>query len=644
VEDDHNEELKALTQLVSYQLAINILPFDKKYSEFIQYGLKQVVRESKCRVCLFFSEEPVGDTISESCKNCDFYKCSKDEHKCDCLLFNEKDIIVIPIQTVRKSFGYIALNNYKKIKPTILVSIRNFTNVIAITIENKLQKEELSKQNSMFNTLLKNLHIGVYMLEVPSGKPLLANEASFNLLGRGILPEANSSTITKVYDLYKTGTDIPYPNEDLPLVVAMSGVTKHVDDMDVMRPDGTRTSLEVFGSPIRDEKGIIWASLVSFQDITKRKKAEEKVKGINERFELAANAASISVWEHDFITDIIQIDENFNKIYGTTRSNYQIEFNQFIKLIHPDDVDIIKTNLEEAIKSDKNMNYEFRIIRPDGNMRNISSYGKIVKDKTNKPIKFIGANMDITDLKNAELTIKEDQRKLIQLNADKDRFISILGHDLKNPFNNILGFSEVLTEEINSLNSDEIKEIAGNINKSAKITNKLLEDILMWARTQQGKIPFKPQKLSLTEICKNILETLIPNANAKGITINYAATKHINVFADADMLKTTLRNLVSNAIKFTNSGGVITISATQIDSNIIISVSDNGIGIPSDNLSKLFDISEVLTTTGTAKETGTGLGLLLCKEFVEKHGGKIWVESEVGKGSVFKFTLPISTK
>ena len=234
--------------------------------------------------------------------------------------------------------------------------------------------------------------------------------------------------------------------------------------------------------------------------------------------------------------------------------------------------------------------------------------------------------------------------KLEKLNIDKDRFISILGHDLKNPFSNILGFSEILTDEINSLNSDEIKEIAGNINKSARITNNLLEGILMWARTQQGSIPFNPQNLSLSATCENILENLNPNAKSKNITISHSATEHITVFADDDMLKAILRNLVSNAIKFTNKNGAININATQTDSNVTISISDNGIGIKPNNLVKLFDISEVLSTTGTAKETGTGLGLLICKEFVGKHQDKIWVESEVGKGNDFKFTLPISVE
>jgi len=231
--------------------------------------------------------------------------------------------------------------------------------------------------------------------------------------------------------------------------------------------------------------------------------------------------------------------------------------------------------------------------------------------------------------------------KLEKLNIDKDRFISILGHDLKSPFNNLLGLSELLTKNIHKYDIDKIENFATNINQSAQRSFNLLEDLLKWANAQQGNIPFKPQNLDFTDVCQDTLEVLQPSANEKNIVINYSTANHLNVFADIDMLKTVLRNLVSNAIKFTNSGGAIRITAEQKDSNVTISVSDNGIGIAPDNLSKLFDISEVLTTKGTERETGTGLGLLLCKEFVKKHDGKIWVESEVGKGSDFRFTLPI---
>lgn len=245
-------------------------------------------------------------------------------------------------------------------------------------------------------------------------------------------------------------------------------------------------------------------------------------------------------------------------------------------------------------------------------------------------------------LEKALIQLNEANAQLKKLNIDKDRFITILGHDLKSPFNHMLGYSEILTEEIDSLNKGEIINIAKNINKSAQITKNLLEEILLWARTQQGNFPFNPRNLSFTEICKDAVEVLYPNAKAKNIAINYLPTEHLNVFADTDMLKTVLRNLVSNAIKFTNKGGTIRIGAEENSENITISVSDNGVGIHPDNMAKLFKISEIIRTKGTSKETGTGLGLLLCKEFVGKHGGKIWVESELGKGSDFKFTLPTS--
>jgi PAS domain S-box-containing protein len=292
-------------------------------------------------------------------------------------------------------------------------------------------------------------------------------------------------------------------------------------------------------------------------------------------------------------------------------------------------------------KKGQESTYEFELTRPDGKKRSIFITAVPQFDDNNKFIGTHGIFRDITEQKQLELSLKENETKLHQLNADKDLFISILSHDLRSPFNNLLGLSELLIEDIRKLDISKIEDITISINKTARNTYNLLEDILLWSRTQQGKFPFNPQILNFRDICKNILEVLKQNADAKNITINCSSEDHINVFADIDMLKTVMRNLVTNAIKFTNNGGAININANQTDSDVTISISDNGVGIAPDDLTKLFDISQVITTKGTAKETGTGLGLLLCKEFVEKHGGKIWVESEVGKGSDFKFTLPI---
>jgi signal transduction histidine kinase len=246
----------------------------------------------------------------------------------------------------------------------------------------------------------------------------------------------------------------------------------------------------------------------------------------------------------------------------------------------------------------------------------------------------------IVELMLTEQTLQENATEFFQLNDDKDRFISILGHDLRSPFNGILGLSGLLKQNIRKLDIDEIEIFVNYINSSAQNTYDLLDNILIWGRSVADRIPFDPQTISFMTICKDVLETLNINATAKNIEINYSEAAGIDIFADIDMLKTIMRNLVSNSIKFTNKNGAIYISAEQTHSFITISVSDNGIGIQPEVLNKLFDISLIHTTPGTENEEGTGLGLIICKEFVEKHSGKIWVESVPGKGSGFYFTLP----
>jgi len=164
--------------------------------------------------------------------------------------------------------------------------------------------------------------------------------------------------------------------------------------------------------------------------------------------------------------------------------------------------------------------------------------------------------------------------------------------------------------------------------------------LLEWSRTQSDNIPFEPKKVNFIDVCQEIVENLHTNATAKSINIKYFTTDVNEVFVDINMFQTVLRNLVSNAIKFSNNNGKIHIYAIKDAADVIITVSDNGIGIAKNNIEKLFDITQKQSTSGTADERGTGLGLIICKEFVEKHKGKIWVESELGKGSDFKFTIP----
>jgi signal transduction histidine kinase len=252
---------------------------------------------------------------------------------------------------------------------------------------------------------------------------------------------------------------------------------------------------------------------------------------------------------------------------------------------------------------------------------------------------FLSLALIRTDLHAREIV--KLNKQLQKLNYDKDRFIAVLGHDLRNPFNSMLGFLGILKNDIPALDKDKIRNYIEHINTVAKNTFNLLEDLMEWARAQSGNIPFEPRLYYFIDICMHVQKNLNPNAAAKNIAINCLADRNLRVFADMEMLKSILRNLVTNAIKFTHRGGVINIDAEEAAGQVMISVSDNGIGIKPEDITKLFTITHTLTTKGTDEETGTGLGLILCREFVDMHGGEIRAESKAGKGSRFVFSLPL---
>jgi signal transduction histidine kinase/ligand-binding sensor domain-containing protein len=231
--------------------------------------------------------------------------------------------------------------------------------------------------------------------------------------------------------------------------------------------------------------------------------------------------------------------------------------------------------------------------------------------------------------------------ELNELNASKDKFFSIIAHDLKNPFNAIIGFSGILKEGIKTSDNEAIKEYAGMINTSAVQTFRLLENLLDWANSQHGKILFSPVSINFNELLDEEFNVLNDLANGKNIELKSICAGNLIIIADKNMVKTILRNLISNAIKFTHKNGRVEVNAITKNKCVEISVSDNGIGMTKETMEKLFRIDSNLSTRGTENEKGTGLGLFLCKEFVEKHGGKIEVDSENEKGSTFIVSLPL---
>jgi PAS domain S-box-containing protein len=252
---------------------------------------------------------------------------------------------------------------------------------------------------------------------------------------------------------------------------------------------------------------------------------------------------------------------------------------------------------------------------------------------------------DITARKRVEAEIKLKNEELQKINAEKDKFFSIIAHDLRSPFNAFLGLTQIMTKELPSLTMVEIQEFAEIMKRSATNLFRLLENLLEWARVKQGLIPFEQKLVDLLPIVDESIEVAHESAKTKGIKIDYIVPDKLKVFADTNILQTIIRNLVSNAVKFTSKGGKISVSAKAIDNESVeISVKDTGMGMSREMIDNLFRLDVQTNRKGTENEPSSGLGLMLCKEFVEKQGGRIWVESEEGRGSTFYFTIPNSAK
>jgi len=254
---------------------------------------------------------------------------------------------------------------------------------------------------------------------------------------------------------------------------------------------------------------------------------------------------------------------------------------------------------------------------------------------------FVSTYSDITERKEAQVKIEAQRDELELLNQQKNKFFSIIAHDLKGPFTTLLGYSSLMSEMIDRLDRKKIVESATAVHTAAERVFKLLENLLEWSRLQMEGTDFKPAPLDLKEIIDANVKLFAPLAVDKKIVLGSNRTQALEVYADANMVDTIVRNLVNNAIKFTIEGGTVTLSARRKGKLAEVEVTDTGVGIPADKMSRLFRLDEKTSTTGTGGETGTGLGLQLCKELVEKQDGRIQVASTEGEGSVFRFTLPL---
>lgn len=358
------------------------------------------------------------------------------------------------------------------------------------------------------------------------------------------------------------------------------------------------------------------------------------------RYELAVEAGKTGVWEYIPSERKTIVDSGFLKLFGLQSELKSYDANEWMSFIPMEDLELINSKLNELIEGrTDNYSFEHRIKRTDGTIRWVISKGKRINE--GNAVKIIGTLTDITELKETEKKLKHYSDNLKKSNTAKDNLFSIIAHDLRNPFHTILGASELLASYSNEMNAEEIKETAQNIYRSASNVYNLLVNLLEWSRFQSGKLEVNKTQFNLCEIVNQVIELYAEQSERKKIRIHSQCEDNCNVFADKYMIESVVRNLISNSIKFTPSGKSIEIVCKNLNDEFAeFSVKDYGVGIPANIKSKLFQIDSQISTKGTEQEKGTGLGLVLCKDFIEKNGGTISFESEVGKGSLFKVTIP----
>ena len=359
-----------------------------------------------------------------------------------------------------------------------------------------------------------------------------------------------------------------------------------------------------------------------------------------ELFRLAFENANIGMCLVDLKGNLFKVNAEMANIFGYSAD--ELEKMNVNDIAHPDFTELSPHFIKDASEGILSRSiFEKKYIHRNGSLVTCIVTSSAVLDESGNTLFFISHVQDITDKKNTEILLIQQKEELQVLNSEKDRFFSIIAHDLMSPFTSIVGFSNLLEENVMNKDYNGIEEYSGIILQSSQRVLNLLQNLMGWARSRTGRIAFTPEQFDIVSLINEVESLYSDLARQKKIVISKNLPAWATLFADYNMISTVIRNLLSNAIKFTNTDGQITISLIQDQNDLIISIADSGIGICKESMKRLFHTDQSHSTPGTHDEKGTGLGLLLCKEFVEKHGGRIWVESESGKGSEFKFTLPL---
>ena len=518
--------------------------------------------------------------------------------------------------------------------------------------EIKKSEIELSRQKEWLNIIFQTTRAGIMILERDNHVIVDINKTALEMM-----KSKKENVIGKVCHQFVC----PAEHSHCPV----TDYNKKIIDEERVLFAGNGEKIPIIKSVIEQKIGDKYYLIESFTDITIRKKTEQKLFLSEKKYrEIFENVQDV-FYQTDSKGNITEISPSIERYSGYSREEILGQPAENVYLNPSERAEMIKMIYSNGQVDD----YELTLRSKDNRNIIVSLNAHMLYDDTGKPIGIEGSLRDITDRKKAEEELKkineelklnkallednelelnqmifnleQSEKLLLEANASKDKFFSIISHDLRAPFTGFLNLSNIMSKEIETLSIMELKEIAKTLHGTSVATYKLLNDLLEWSRIQTNTIIYNPDNFDVEEIITESTNMMKQLVEDKKIIFIKEIEPDLQSYCDRNMVLNIVRNLFSNAVKFTSEGGKILIKAGHSEDSIEISVEDNGVGMSSKSLENLFKIDKTkdLSTKGTAGEKGSGLGLILCKEFIERNGGEIIVKSEVGKGSIFSFTL-----
>jgi PAS domain S-box-containing protein len=511
-----------------------------------------------------------------------------------------------------------------------------FVTVFEDITERKRADEMLRVSLAKYQVLFDAFPVGITISD-SEGKIIESNPLAEKLLGISRDEQERRTIGGEEWRIIRPDGS-PMPSEEFASVRALKE-ERRIDnvEMGIVKGGEKVTWINVSAAPL-PLKG--YGVAITYHDTTARKQLDDLLRETNAYLENLINYANapIIVWDTNF--RITRFNKAFEHLTGLSEKKVT---GQSIEILFP--ASMIRESMaliRKTLTGERWESVEIIIQHSDGSLKTVLwNSATIFKANGITPIATIAQGHNITLRKQTEKMLQAKNDELEKTISEKDKFFSIIAHDLRNPFNAFLGFTQLMSEELDRLDPEEIRKIAESMRRSATNLYALLENLLEWSRMQRGLTTYSPANIFLMPILEDSLAMVTDMAHQKEISIKYAISTGTEIYTDENMFKTLIRNLVSNAVKFTPKGGEIVIQTfRRNDHSMEIAVKDTGIGIPQEMMKDLFSLEKNTCRKGTNNEPSTGLGLILCKDFVEKHGGEIWAESTEGQGSVFRFTLP----